>query len=287
MNDNTYTVVIPYYKNRICLEKILIILNNQTKKPDEIIVVDDASPDTIIDILSRFQVLYCKQEKNLGVSAARNKGLHISSSDITIFIDSDAVPEPFFIQTIDEAYKVLGDTVVGIGGRAIECRITNPFDRWRALHLSQDFGLKARNNVPFLFGVCSSYWTSKILELDGFDSSFDENAGEDYDLGIRLGKLGLLMAYSPNIVVNHQHIDNFESLVNSQYRWSYWSLSANIKNKTSTILPWLGHLYRLLKFSFIDLFIHRDLEMFLLGIQIFRKKFAGLYDAARNRQVFS
>ena len=282
MVNLTFTVVIPFYKNKIFLEKILELLFVQTKIPDEIIVIDDELKEDIRNIIQKFKVNYFRQPKNSGVASARNKGLQLSSSDITIFLDSDAIPEPMLIQAIDNIYNEFGEDFIGVGGRSIECRILTKYDRWRAIHLSQDFGYSMKLKVPYLYGVCCSYKTKILLEIGGFDTSFNQNVGEDYELGIRLNKMGYKLFYSPNIVVNHQHMDSLESLIRSQYLWSYWGYKANDKGRISTIF-WLGHLSAIC-FSFEDLIIHRDFELFMVGIKVFTNKFVGLFHALRNKK---
>jgi len=68
------------------MESILFLLSNQTQKADEIIVVDDSSPENIVEITNKYRVKYVRLEKNSGVAVARNKGLELSNSDVTVFI---------------------------------------------------------------------------------------------------------------------------------------------------------------------------------------------------------
>jgi len=282
MNKNTtFTVVIPFFKDKHCLENIILLLKNQTKPVDEIIVVDDASTEDIIDIIRKFKVTYYRLNKNSGVAVARNKGLELSSSSITVFIDADAHPELYMIEAFSLMYKKMWDDVVGIGGRAIECRIQSKFDSWRAHHLSQDYGNFEKADVPFLFGVCCSYKTDILKNMNGFDPFFTENVGEDYDLGVRITKKGLRLAYSPNIVVNHQHIDSEKSIMRSQYLWSYWGQLVHKKNGLSTIKPWLGHINRIVKFSLVDFYSRKGIEFVCIGLRIYLKKLRGLFDAIK------
>lgn len=56
----------------------------------EVLVVDDCSTDTTGEVVGRFStVRYACQEKNLGICAARNRGLREASQPWVIFLDDD------------------------------------------------------------------------------------------------------------------------------------------------------------------------------------------------------
>jgi cellulose synthase/poly-beta-1,6-N-acetylglucosamine synthase-like glycosyltransferase len=256
-------------------------LQNQTSLPNQIIVVDDFSEDNIEEILKKHKVILVKRKINGGVAATRNSGLELVSSDIVVFIDGDAIPDLFMVEAIKNVYLEFGDQIVGVGGRAIECKLRSIYDRWRSIHLSQDYGLKQVIGIPFLFGVCCSYRTDFLKAINGFDEFYTRNAGEDYDLGLRINKLGYKLVYSPEIIVNHQHIDTFESLKNSQYKWAFWGYISNTRNNRSRILTWLGLIKDLINYILLDLIFRRDLSLFKIGLAAIRYKFHGFQNASK------
>jgi glycosyltransferase involved in cell wall biosynthesis len=88
--EHTISVVIPTYNRRRLLERALASIQQQTRTPHEVIVVDDGSTDDTSDaICKRFpNVRYIRQE-NCGVSAARNRGVHEATGNWLAFLDSD------------------------------------------------------------------------------------------------------------------------------------------------------------------------------------------------------
>lgn len=283
MTNFTIAVVIPYYNNKKNIDLIIKSLKNQSRLPDEIIVVDDASPDDISLILNKEpSIIYIRHKKNTGVANARNTGLSLSVSDITLFIDSDAIPELNLLESVHDFYQHHWEKIVGVGGRAIECHISSQYDTWRATHIAQDYGNFLKIDVPFLFGVVCSYKTGWLKEFGGFDSFYSENVGEDYDLGLRIDNNRLRIAYSPSIVVNHQHQDDLKSLLRGQYLWSYWGVIAAKRNKVSPIIPFFGHISRFVKFLLQDLLILKNPVLAKLTLKIFITKFRGVINATRE-----
>jgi hypothetical protein len=91
-------VVIPCFNHASELEQALASLVRQTRQPDEVVVVDDASIDDVGSIVSGFKDrLNVKMERltqNLGAPAARNRGAELTTSPYLLFMDADVVLEP-------------------------------------------------------------------------------------------------------------------------------------------------------------------------------------------------
>ena len=84
------SVVIPSYNRIEFLKRSIDSVINQTKKPLEIIVVDDGSTDgTETVIKSDYDFVKFIKQKNKGVSAARNIGIKVSIGEWICFLDSD------------------------------------------------------------------------------------------------------------------------------------------------------------------------------------------------------
>ncbi len=88
------SLIVPCYDAgktlRLCLESVLA----QTRLPDEIVVVDDASADGSPDIATELGVRVVRLPENRGVSAARNAGAESTTGDVIFFLDSDVALRP-------------------------------------------------------------------------------------------------------------------------------------------------------------------------------------------------
>ena len=95
MNHNIpkISIIVPVYNVEPYLRQCLNSLVNQTLKDIEIICVNDGSPDDCLSILhehaekdNRIAVI---NQKNTGLSGARNSGLKVASGEYVMFVDSD------------------------------------------------------------------------------------------------------------------------------------------------------------------------------------------------------
>ncbi|MCC8146953.1 MAG: glycosyltransferase, partial [Bacteroidales bacterium] len=91
------SIVIPVYNVTAFIERSLNSALNQSYRNIEIILVDDASPDSSIDTAKRLLkdhpgkdlVRFVSHPVNKGLGAARNTGVRASSGDYVFFLDSD------------------------------------------------------------------------------------------------------------------------------------------------------------------------------------------------------
>ena len=87
------SIIIPVYNAEKYLDRCLKSVVSQTYQNLEIIVVDDGSTDQSWDIIEKFASTDSRiikiQQENVGVSAARNRGLEIANGDFIGFVDAD------------------------------------------------------------------------------------------------------------------------------------------------------------------------------------------------------
>ena len=185
MAEPRVTVIIPAYRCAKIIGCAIDSLLKQTRPPDEIIVVDDGSPDDLVDVLGRYgSAIRLLRKENGGASSARNAGIDAATGNMIAFLDSDDYWHPTKLEgqlrvfaehpevgLVSSRYLVkLGD-----GGSMEFPELSEaPWDR--VLHLS---GEEA-------FEVAMLVWTSVMMvrrEVLG-DHRFDSGltTAEDRDL---------------------------------------------------------------------------------------------------------
>ena len=87
------SVIIPVYNTEKYLKSCLDSVINQTLSDIEIICINDGSTDNSLDILEEYankdDRIKIINQKNQGVSEARNNGIKLAKSDYFILLDSD------------------------------------------------------------------------------------------------------------------------------------------------------------------------------------------------------
>lgn len=101
-----FSIIIPIYNAEKYLDECLNSILSQDYKEFEVIMINDGSNDNSDKICqsycirdSRFKLV---NQKNSGVSSARNKGIKLAKGEFIIFIDSDDVLIDSALKTIEE-----------------------------------------------------------------------------------------------------------------------------------------------------------------------------------------
>jgi len=281
------SALVPCYNGSRHIKQVVEHLLNQTVPFDEIIIVDDCSTDDSKSIIKSLPVKFVQHSKNRGPAAARNTAVEKSTGELLIFVDSDAYAAPDMNEKIIFTYDRhrLDPRVGGVGGMGIEICIESIYDEWRSLHGAQNFGLRKRSDVPFLFGLCCSYPKFVFEKVGGFDPSYRINAGEDFDLGLRIRRLGYHLIYDPGIQVEHQHQDTHTSLMRVQYNWTYWSYLSKVRLGLPVWRNVLGPYWRYLKYTTEDFLKSRRPDLAKLTREVFLEKRRAITDACKDNNL--
>lgn len=175
------SVVIPLYNYSRWVGKAIQSAQEQTTKPIEIIVVDDASTDNPI-IPDGVKVIKLKQ--NSGVAVARNTGIAAAKGDIILCLDADDMLISMAIETLLPLFKkpIVGVAFSGLKlmnekGHALQPTwFTSPFD--------YGFQRTGHNTVP----TCAMFRKSAWARVGGFRSY--EKPCEDAGFWLRISSQG-------------------------------------------------------------------------------------------------
>ncbi len=106
MINDLVSVIVPVYNVEKYIEKCLNSIINQTYKNIEVIIVNDGSEDSSIEICKKIQIedkrIKILNQKNAGLSAARNTGIKNASGKYICFIDSDDYVHEDYIKLLLE-----------------------------------------------------------------------------------------------------------------------------------------------------------------------------------------
>lgn len=107
MDNPAISIIVPVYNTAPYLKRALDSIRRQSMKHFEVILINDGSTDSSREIL----LSYCRKDarfrlidqKNSGVSVARNAGLKAARGEFIAFLDSDDFLAPFYLQRLYRA----------------------------------------------------------------------------------------------------------------------------------------------------------------------------------------
>lgn len=212
------------------MQKLLLNLENQVKKPDQIILVDASEPKNQINqtFFSNITIPITYVQSNIKSAAIqRNIGLNLVSKECQLlaFLDDDIAINDNYFQKISKHFD--DSTIVGVSGLATNPKVVSKNFRFAILKRlffldSKREGTVTRGgiNIPFknlssnldlresewLIG-CSVWKYNKISSIKFNDKFLGQSLFEDVIFSLRAAKLGKLY------VDCSLHLTHFESII--------------------------------------------------------------------------
>jgi glycosyltransferase involved in cell wall biosynthesis len=163
--ENELTIVIPCKNEESYIGHILSDLKKQNNINNvKIIIADANSIDKTLDIIESFKDYLNIEVINGGLPAvARNKGLNLSKTKWTLFIDSDA-------RLYDnDLIKSALDKIKSKEYRLLACMLNSKILRVKILYWLSNLTLfLSKLDKPFAVGIFMMVDTNKARELGGF-----------------------------------------------------------------------------------------------------------------------
>lgn len=105
-----FSIIVPVYNVEKYIDKCLESIVNQTFDDYEVIVVNDGTKDNSMDIVEKYPFKVINQ-KNQGLSVARNNGVREAKGEYLVFLDSDDYIDKDLLKQIDKSLKNKPDVV--------------------------------------------------------------------------------------------------------------------------------------------------------------------------------
>ncbi len=213
------TVVVPAYRRATQTARLVDSLCDSTHN-FEIVVVDDASPQPLVDSLApspRLRVL--RHATRRGPAAARNTGIRAASasSQILAFTDNDCVAHPAWAARIFTYASRLSATYAGVGGRTLPLG-DDVFSRYYGYHKTLDPWLEAGRYL-YVVTANAAFRRTALERVGGFDEHLARPGGEDPGLCFKLDRAGYRLAHDPEAIVFHHYRPSVLDFVRTFYRY--------------------------------------------------------------------
>lgn len=251
------SVIVAVYNRLEYLKNILLALEIQTKKPFEVIIVDDGSSENLMEAIeSVIPIISYKlkhvYQKDLGFRAARsrNNGARIAEGEYLIFLDQDVLFDEKFIENLNSKIK-LGE-VIKMDAISLDksnskiinekININNLFDykfvneilakedkrKMQKKYLKDKFrnilfSLKLEKRGAKLIGLGIGILKADFIAINGFDENYIGWGYEDDDLGNRIYCYGLKVIpyYYKKILVHMYHKEEISKKISPNEKYYY------------------------------------------------------------------
>lgn len=215
-NQISVSVIIPTYKRSVgyvsrAIESVL----NQTYPNVEVIVIDDSTDEyegrkevkDYIDSLQKSNLIYCQNEKNLGGSLSRNRGIELAKGEYITFLDDDDeyLPEKVEKQLkfmLENSYDMTFSNMIMYSqeGKVVDYREYKDIPSFDNETLLRYHLMKHLTGTPTFM-----YKAEKLREIGGFE---DAKMGQEFYLMLKSIQRGLSIGYLPECDVKvYKHPD--------------------------------------------------------------------------------
>lgn len=213
MEPKKLSIVIPNFNGENLLKSNLPkVLSSVPEYNTEIIVVDDASTDESVYIVSKLfpDVKIIRNKVNKGFSATVNVGIRASLGEIIVLLNHDVYPDKLFLAPLIKHFDDPSIFAVGCLQRSIEditCELRGRGigDFSRGLLVHQRGNVYTSNNTLWVSGGAGAFRKSLWNHLGGLDELYDPFYWEDIDLSYRAMKSGYKILFEKKSIVYHDH----------------------------------------------------------------------------------
>lgn len=255
------SVVIPTYRRPVELARCLEALSQQTRLPDEVLVVArDTDLETQELLKSSNSSCFSLQTAIItipGVVAAMNAGWSKAQGDIIASTDDDAAPHPTWLAKM-EAYFLQNPHIAGVGGRDWQYqggRLKETGSR-RTVGKVQWFGRVIGNHhlgvgeareVDVLKGVNMGFRRTAIQGLCFDERMKGGGAQVHFEIAftLPLRRKGWKIIYDPEVAVDHYPAQRFDEDQLHRGMFSAIAVSNMTHNETLALLEYLSPAQRI------------------------------------------
>lgn len=205
INMPRVTVIIPTYKRSVeFLSRAVKSVIDQTYKNIEIIVIDDSPSNYIerdnikkyMDSIVNQDIKYYQNEKNMGGSLARNRGIELATGEYISFLDDD---DEYMPEKIEKQIKFMlyGGNDLSFSNMIMynSSGIVVDFREYTDIPAFDNESLLHYHLMHHMTGTPTfMFKTNKLREIGGFE---DAKMGQEFYLMLKSIEKGLSIGYIP------------------------------------------------------------------------------------------
>lgn len=191
--DVLFSVVIPLYNKANTIKNTIESVLLQTEKNFEIIIVDDGSTDNSAQVVRSIKDkrINLIQQKNQGVSVARNNAVLSAKGKYISFLDADDFWEPNYLYVTKELFEKYPTAKIACPTYKVKYKKKEITPMWHDIPndkdcIVEDFLETATSKFWIVNSSCITIERKILMEAENkFPEG--ETVYEDFDLWLRLG----------------------------------------------------------------------------------------------------
>ncbi len=212
------SAIIPTWNRAELLESILVNLGAQTRRPDQVIVVDNGSTDATQLVAREFQVDLAIFPENRGFAEAVNEGIRRATGEWLLIVNNDVVLEPEWLERLLASAEQ--ENASFAAGKLLQKddlkRLDGTWDlvsraayAWRCGWGRRDGVVwSTRRKISFA-PMTAALFHRRVFDKIGLLETRFQSYYEDVDFGVRCALAGLEGIYEPAAVAIHMGKSTF------------------------------------------------------------------------------
>ena len=255
------SVVIAGHNEADSIERCVVSLREQSRPPDEFIVVSDGSTDRMPAKLSELQSRGLIQEAHCtkmraGKSAGFNLGAGRATGNIIINVDADCTFDRHAIRDIIAPFA--DPQMGGVAGNII---VRNPkasvITSCQAIEymISISQGKQSANLMEQMTCVSGAFGAFRRVALERV-GGLDAGGGEDLDVTLKLRTAGWRAVFAPDAICYTEVPTTLEALTRQRFRWERDAVRLRYRKHSALLNPFSS------RFDVIELLHELDFLIF-------------------------
>lgn len=278
------SIIIAGHSEEHSIERCVRALKEQTRIPDEIIVVSDGSTDKMPAKLQELQRLglidgaHCT-DLRAGKSAGSNMAARWTTGDVIINIDCDCSFDRNAIRNVVRPF--LDPDVVGVSGNIL---VRNPqvslISAFQAIEymITISLGKQAADRLDQVTCISGAFGA---FRRDAYDNAggLDAGGGEDLDLTLRLRQTGGRVRFAEDALCYTDVPTTRSVLVKQRFRWERDAVHLRFRKHRQLLNPWsnrftLKEALHEIEFLFFNVVGAAALPFYVIWLFVFYGDFA-------------